>query len=95
MRIGIVTQPLKANYGGILQNFALQQVLKNMGHEPITIDYVLEISRVRYCVSTLKTIILKIMGRKREFINFPRFYIRHKCVDVFIQKHVSVTRSGL
>ena len=92
MRIGIVTQPLKANYGGILQNFALQQVLKNMGHEPITIDYVLEISRVRYCVSTLKTIILKIMGRKREFINFPRFYIRHKCVDVFIQKHVSVTR---
>ena len=39
MRIGIVTQPLKANYGGVIQNWALQQVLKKMGHEPITIDY--------------------------------------------------------
>lgn len=38
MRIGIVTQPLEMNYGGILQNWALQQVLKRLGHEPITID---------------------------------------------------------
>lgn len=39
MKIGIVTQPLKANYGGILQNWALQQTLIKMGHEPVTIDY--------------------------------------------------------
>lgn len=38
MRIGILTQPLANNYGGILQNWALQQVLKDMGHEPMTID---------------------------------------------------------
>ena len=38
MKIGIVTQPLVNNYGGLLQNFALQNVLKKMGHEPITID---------------------------------------------------------
>ncbi len=38
MRIGIVTLPLHNNYGGILQNWALQQVLIRMGHEPITID---------------------------------------------------------
>lgn len=92
MRIGIVTQPLKANYGGILQNFALQQVLKGMGHEAITIDYVLQISWMRYCVSTLKTIIFRIMGRKREFVDFPQSYIRYKCVDTFIQKYISVTR---
>ncbi len=38
MKIGILTHPLELNYGGILQNYALQVVLKRMGHEPITID---------------------------------------------------------
>ena len=39
MKIGILTQPLHNNYGGLLQNFALQQVLRDYGHEPITIDW--------------------------------------------------------
>ena len=39
MKIGILTQPLHANYGGILQNYALQQVIKQMGHEVWTIDW--------------------------------------------------------
>ena len=38
MKIGILTSPLKSNYGGILQNWALQQVLIKLGHKPITID---------------------------------------------------------
>ena len=38
MKIAIMTQPLQTNYGGNLQNFALQKVLKDMGHEPVTID---------------------------------------------------------
>lgn len=38
MKIGILTQALHGNYGGLLQNYALQQVLINMGHQPITID---------------------------------------------------------
>lgn len=40
MKIGITTRPLQANYGGILQNYALQQALKRLGHEAITIDLV-------------------------------------------------------
>lgn len=38
MKIAILTQPLHVNYGGNLQNLALQIALKKMGHEPITID---------------------------------------------------------
>lgn len=38
MKIAIMTQPLGTNYGGIMQAWALQQVLKRMGHEPVTID---------------------------------------------------------
>ena len=38
MRIGIMTQALHGNYGGILQNFALQRILCDMGHSAVTID---------------------------------------------------------
>lgn len=39
MKIGILTQPLQANYGGLLQNYALQQVFLQAGHEVETIDW--------------------------------------------------------
>ena len=39
MKIGILTQQLNNNYGGLLQNYALQQVLIKMGHNPITLDW--------------------------------------------------------
>ncbi len=38
MKVAILTQPLSTNYGGILQAWALQKVLQEMGHEPITVD---------------------------------------------------------
>lgn len=38
MRIAILTQPLRFNFGGILQNYALQTVLRRMGHEVVTLD---------------------------------------------------------
>ncbi|WP_412498678.1 polysaccharide pyruvyl transferase family protein [Shewanella indica] len=38
-KIGILTQPLHNNYGGLLQAFALQSYLKACGHEVITIDF--------------------------------------------------------
>ncbi len=38
MKICILTQPLVNNYGGILQNYALQTTLKNLGHTVWTED---------------------------------------------------------
>lgn len=38
MRIGILTLPLHTNYGGILQAYALQTVLEQMGHNVIILD---------------------------------------------------------
>ena len=38
MRIGILTLPLHENYGGILQAYALQKVLEDMGHDTLIID---------------------------------------------------------
>lgn len=38
MRIGILTLPLHTNYGGILQAYALQNVLERKGHEVVVFD---------------------------------------------------------
>lgn len=38
MKTGILTQPLLNNYGGLIQNYALQKALQKLGHDPITID---------------------------------------------------------
>lgn len=38
MKIAVLTQPLATNYGGILQAWALQHVLRGMGHAAIAID---------------------------------------------------------
>lgn len=35
-KIGIITHPLRTNYGGLLQAYALQSVLKKNNHSPIT-----------------------------------------------------------
>ncbi|MET6759747.1 polysaccharide pyruvyl transferase family protein [Pseudoalteromonas sp. NCIMB_1079] len=39
MKIGILTQHLHNNYGGLLQAFALQRYLSNQGHDVLTIDF--------------------------------------------------------
>ena len=39
MKIGILTQPLNTNYGGLLQNYALQLIIKRFGYVPETIDH--------------------------------------------------------
>lgn len=36
--VAIITQPLDKNYGCLLQNWALQQVIKKMGYEVLTFD---------------------------------------------------------
>ena len=39
MKICVLTQPLGANYGGILQAYALQKVLRDMGHDVTTLRF--------------------------------------------------------
>jgi len=39
MKIGILTLTLHTNYGGILQAYALQTVLKRMGHEIVSYSF--------------------------------------------------------
>lgn len=36
--VGIISLPMNANIGGELQNYAMQQIVKSLGHKPITIE---------------------------------------------------------
>ena len=38
MKVGILTLPFVNNYGGILQNYAMQAAIRKCGMEPITLD---------------------------------------------------------
>lgn len=93
MKIGIVTQPLKSNYGGILQNWALQQVLKKLGHEPITIDALPRDVTYKYFIvqNILSIIALFIPGKKRRFI--PLYMHRPSLFDDFVKKHIVTTET--
>ena len=92
MRIGIVTQLLSHNYGGILQNYALQQVLKRLGHEPITIDYRPKVPLCRFMLSTLKSLVLLFLpGRRRKFVPWPKASERNELTASFIESHIAMT----
>ena len=70
MKIGILTQPLRNNYGGLLQNFALQQVLNGMGHQAETVDWMDECSPLRTMLSRAKKTLLSYI---RKGVEAPRY----------------------
>lgn len=88
MNIGIYTQSIAGNYGGILQNYALQQVLIQLGHHPITIDHYKPYSRCRW-----------LLGRIRHFgcsanVPFPYYgRIGSKKMLEFAFKNIKRTKS--
>lgn len=73
MKIAIMTQPLGNNYGGIMQAWALQQVLKKMGHEPVTIDRQPEQRSATYKAARLAyRMAMKAVGKRKVPINLER-----------------------
>ncbi len=69
MKIGIVTLPFNSNYGGLIQAFALQSVLKKMDHEVFTVYRITEgMSLKMKILSFGRRIILKTIFRKKVVI---------------------------
>lgn len=70
MKIGIVTLPLHLNYGGYLQNYALQVVLKRLGHIPLTLNQRPKRKTLKERISTvylpnIKTIAMMVLGKRK------------------------------
>ncbi len=98
MKIAILTQPLKNNFGGNLQNFALQKVLKDMGHEPVTIDRHHTVSlRAKLRLGYFKRLVLFFLGRG-SMPSFKSYFASQKHQDYireeiirFINTHIVKT----
>ena len=95
MRIGILTLPLHTNYGGILQAYALQQVLQGMGHEAIVIDEekLFHFSLKRRIEMYVKGKVKRLLLGKNAIIYSPEYYkqlwtTRTLNTRQFISKHI-------
>ena len=98
MKIGILTQPLQNNYGGLLQAYALQTVLECMGHEVIILDRQMKEEKINWMavvafnfVVFLKNCIKLLLGKPLTVIYHELLPEQRKVVnrftDIFIQKH--------
>lgn len=96
MRIAIITLPLHGNYGGILQNYALQTVLKRMGHKVETIvqPWQLHLPVWRMPLAYGKRIVKKYLLRRRARLFYEGWYNRTqpmllKNMRRFVSKHIA------
>ncbi len=94
MRICILTQPLHINYGGLLQAYALQKVLKDMGHEVTTArDGAIRPIRMpkrilRFCTHYFKR---NVLGKKKY--NPYRYLLKSRDKNIAIDKATSINTS--
>ena len=90
MNVLILTQPLLDNYGGILQNYALQLVLEKNNCTPFTIDW----QRPRlplwiYIRSWVKTFVLRMIGKKRPFAKIKKIISRDDFFNGFVRENIN------
>lgn len=89
MHIGILTQPLRTNYGGLLQAWALQQILLRMGHKSTIINRVHEpinLPKWRMTLSGIKKFMYIKLGQfeRRRIITKEQLEISDQDVKKFI-----------
>lgn len=72
MKIAILTLPLHTNYGGLLQAYALQAVLKRMGHEVWIVNNSLK----------RRTLLVKVLSIAKRLVLFI-FYRKSKLIRVW------------
>lgn len=95
MKIGILTHPLSRNYGGVLQNWALQQVLKSMGHEPVTIYWGQKnVMWPEYFRCILSWSLHRFVGPKFDFPHSPKWKNPQTAgIRCFVESKINLTES--
>ncbi|MCY4780802.1 polysaccharide pyruvyl transferase family protein [Sphingobacterium sp. UT-1RO-CII-1] len=86
-KIGILTQSLISNYGGILQNYALQRILEKLGFEVETINRTSSISDFKITIQKIKQLLLNHHNNKIVF-NYQRDLIIRESQQ-FIKTHIN------
>ncbi len=91
-KIAILTQQLGFNYGGIIQNYALQKVLSDFGYFPITINRTLDnpYSKIKIALSKYKTLFHRFILNKKivTYLDYKR--ISRNNIN-FIKQHIKLS----
>src|SRR5690554_3837543 len=89
-KIAILTQPLGHNYGGIIQNYALQKVLKDMGLQPETINRVgnRHAFQILFILSRCKQFVYKYLLQKNILTKKERELIDKNNLS-FLKKYIN------
>ena len=100
MKIGILTFHCAHNYGAVLQCYALQEVLKGMGHTVEVMDYRPSYLKAPYDIVSFRRIqsrnpIRLMKGMISEFLSLPERIIRHKGFDRFIKEQLCLSAPGI
>lgn len=92
-KIAILTQTPGSNYGGIIQNYALQKLLKDMGYHPETINIpmVKPVSKIRSFLSKSKTYVHRYLFKKNTLTSSERLTI-NKNTENFIKTHINLSK---
>lgn len=86
MKIGILTHPLAANYGGVLQCYALNTYLRKLGYDTIVID---RKSNKSFFIKRIIRNILKALHHPRYY--HPNQVDRTVNIRPFIEKNITTT----
>ena len=92
MKIGILTQPLQSNYGGLLQAYALQAVLQRLGHNPVVLKRqnidVYQISLASF-VHAFKLAILRFVGSKVYTPKKESVAVVRQNTNLFVRQYIN------
>lgn len=96
MKIGIITLPFNSNYGGLLQTFALQTVLKQMRHEVWSVNRRNRIMPFKFKVLTsssrlIKSILKGKMGVIRSWATAEEELIIDQHTNRFLSENIRTT----
>jgi hypothetical protein len=96
MKIGIITLPFNSNYGGLLQAFALQTVLKQMGHEVWSVNRRNRIMPFKFKVLSstnrlIKSVISGKMGVIRSWATAKEELVIDQHTNRFLSENIQTT----
>ena len=97
MKVAILTLRFHSNFGFIMQAFAMQHIVRQLGHDPYTYDTRIEVPSTYIKIKqAIKNIILKIAGRYDGpiFWRYPSVEVRNKLdanTNKFISENIQLT----
>lgn len=88
MKIGLLTLPLWNNYGGIIQAYALQNILKANGHKVVLLDYHHDINKIDKFKNDFKRFIKYKILKRIDNAYYPNI-LESKSISINTLKFIS------